>query len=603
MFSNKNSQKLSANDLRSSRYGVPLVTVQDPQNIVSEQFRVLRANIDFAAASLKKFKSVLFTSAEMSDGKSTAAQNLAVTWAQTGKRVLLLDAGFRRPTVHKTFSISNEHGLTTVLAMNEQPASVIHSTEVPNLYIMTSGPMPPNPSELLASDKMLRIVTWMKEQFDMVVIDSTPLMLVPDAQALIPRTDGVVLVAMLGKTKRKSMASAAHILKLAKANVLGVVSRDPQRADKGYGYGYRYGYTSTNTMKTGDISKNSSKKSVKAKEKKESKTSTSTKKMGENAYEKTPLSSSHTPVVKSSASKSNKEQDFASSKKPQTTSSAASWSNFSYTNNESEKSETLNENHEASAPNIKEIPLIDTHAHLLPRSDDGSDSMTTSLQLAKEAVKEGVHTIIASPNQMDGRYINDANKVLSDVDNLNNTLKRVGIDLEILPGQEIHLSDEFLTAFDQGRLLTLANSKKYMLVELPNDSVPTTIHQVISKLREHNITIVIAHPERNLALLNDPKELNQLARQGALFQVSSPSINGFFGKEVADFSLAMLRRGFVTLIASETHGITSDQHYHLADAYSISDKLIGEGKTNIIKQNAVRVVKGEPVDGTTIQEF
>lgn len=110
--------------------------------------------------------------------------------------------------------------------MIDQPASVISSTEVPNLYVMTAGPMPPNPSELLASDKMLKVVSWMKEQFEMVVIDSTPLLLVPDAQALIPRADGIVLVAMLGKTKRKSMASAAHILKLAKANVLGVISRD-----------------------------------------------------------------------------------------------------------------------------------------------------------------------------------------------------------------------------------------------------------------------------------------------------------------------------------------------------------------------------------------
>ncbi|OIL32035.1 hypothetical protein ATX08_10755 [Oenococcus oeni] len=138
---------------------------------------------------------------------------------------------------------------------------------------------------------------------------------------------------------------------------------------------------------------------------------------------------------------------------------------------------------------------------------------------------------------------------------------------------------------------------------MPNDSVPPVIHQVISKLREHKITMIVAHPERNLVLLNDPKELNKLARRGVLFQVTSSSINGFFGKQVADFSLAMLRRGFVTTIASEIHGITSDQHYHLADAYSIADKLIGEGKTNIIKQNAVRIVKGEPVDGTVIREF
>ncbi len=591
MFSKKNPQKLSANDLRSSRYGVPLVTVQDPQNVVAEQFRVLRANIDFAAASLKNFKTVLFTSAEMSDGKSTAAQNLAVTWAQTGKRILLLDADFRRPTLHKTFAIPNEHGLTTVLAMHEQPASVIHSTEIPNLYVMTSGPMPPNPSELLASDKMLRVVSWMREQFDMVVIDSTPLLLVTDAQALIPRADGVVLVAMLNKTKRRSMATAAHILKLAKANVLGVVSRDQRRADKGYGYGYGYGYTSTNVMKTNDASKASSSKTAPAKRKvpKASVTDTDASKVEQQ--------------VPSDTKKEAPRQNAAASKTAPTSAPKSSWSSFSYTSTGSEKSEASSKAKEPGPSNVQEISLVDIHAHLLPRADDGSDSMTTSLQLAKEAVQEGVHTIVASPNQMDGRYINDPDKVLSDVDNLNNTLKRVGIDLRILPGQEIHLSDQFLTAFDQGRLLTLADSKKYMLVELPNGSVQPVIHQVISKLREHKITMIVAHPERNLALLNDPKELKKLARRGVLFQVTSSSINGFFGQEVADFALEMLRRGFVTTIASETHGVTSDQHYHLADAYAIANKLIGEGKTNIIKQNAVLIVKGEPVDGTTIQEF
>ncbi|OIM20755.1 tyrosine protein kinase [Oenococcus oeni] len=597
MFSKKNPQKLSSNDLRSSRYGVPLVTVQDPQNAVAEQFRVLRANIDFAAASLKNFQTVLFTSAEMSDGKSTAAQNLAVTWAQTGKRILLLDADFRRPTLHKTFDMSNEHGLTTVLAMHEQPASVIHSTEIPNLFVMTSGPMPPNPSELLASDKMLRVVSWMKQQFDMIVIDSTPLLLVPDAQALIPRADGIVLVAMLGKTKRRSMATAAHILKLAKANVLGVVSRDQRRADKGYGYGYGYGYTSTNVMKTGDIPKDRSSKSVPAKSKLPAKSTSDTGK----AEQKTP-SNGQKKADHSTAIVDKKSVVVAAKKVPAST-PKSSWSSFSYTSAGSEKTENTSKAKEPEPSEFREIPLVDIHAHLLPRADDGSDSMTTSLQLAKEAVKEGVHTIVASPNQMDGRYINDPDKVLSDVENLNNTLKRVGIDLKILPGQEIRLSDQFLTAFDQGRLLTLANSKKYMLIELPNDSIPTLIHQVISKLREHKITMIIAHPERNLTLLNNPKELNKLARRGVLFQVTSSSINGFFGQQVADFALAMLRRGFVTTVASETHGVTSDRNYHLADAYAIADKLIGEGKTNIIKQNAVRIVKGEPVDGTTIQEF
>lgn len=252
MFGRK---RLSAKDVRSSRFGVPLITEEDPQNVVSEQFRVLRANIDFAAASVKKFQTVLFTSSEMSDGKSTVAQNLAVTWAQAGKSVLLVDADLRRPTVHRTFGADNTRGLTTILAMNDQPADVIHNTGINGLYVLTSGPMPPNPSELLGSPKMVQLVEWMRNEFDMIVIDSTPLILVPDAQALLPRTDGVVLVATLGKTKKRSLSSAVHILRLSKAKILGLVSRSEERPEKSYGYkyGYGYGYKSTNQMTTDQV--------------------------------------------------------------------------------------------------------------------------------------------------------------------------------------------------------------------------------------------------------------------------------------------------------------------------------------------------------------
>ncbi|KGO22306.1 hypothetical protein Q757_09275, partial [Oenococcus alcoholitolerans] len=197
MFGRK---RKSLKNNQSARFGVPLVTKDDPQNVVSEQFRVLRANIDFASAAIKNFKTVLFTSSEMSDGKSTTAQNLAVAWAQAGKSVLLVDADLRRPTIDKTFGIDNSRGLTTILAMGDQPADMIVQTEVQGLFVLASGPLPPNPSELLGSAKMIQLIDWMKAQFDLVVIDSTPLLMVPDAQSLLPRTDGVVLVAALGKT-------------------------------------------------------------------------------------------------------------------------------------------------------------------------------------------------------------------------------------------------------------------------------------------------------------------------------------------------------------------------------------------------------------------
>ncbi|QAS69343.1 polysaccharide biosynthesis tyrosine autokinase [Oenococcus sicerae] len=564
MPSKRKIQKLSAVDIRSSRYGVPLITVRDPQDVVSEQFRVLRANIDFAAASIDKLQTVLFTSSEMSDGKSTVAQNLAVTWAQAGKRVLLVDADFRRPTLHRTFSIANDHGLTTVLAMNDQPAQVIHAAEEPNLFVMASGPMPPNPSELLGSDKMLKVLNWMKHEFDMIVIDSTPLLLVPDAQALIPRTDGVVLVALLGKTKKKSLLSATRILKLAKAHVLGVVTRSQLRADKGYGYGY--GYTSTNVMNTEQVKKETPVKPV--------------------------LPAKKTPVVTASAS-----SQSAASSQP-------AWSNFGYTAAASDSHEAPAAEKEDPAPVVnKKATLVDIHAHILPGLDDGSNSLDASLELAREAVSNGIKTIVATPHTMSAKYTNEAADVVKVVDAFQAELKKAAIDLTILPGQEVHLTGDLVSALDQGKLLTLADSKKYLLIELPDRDLPLFTHNVIFQLKSRGIMTIVAHPERNSYLLEHPEELNKLAERGALFQLTSASINGAFGKRIADFSIDLLRRGFVTTIASDAHNFADNRRYHLAEAYELIGHLLNQQLVTALKMNAARIITGEPVDSTTIEEF
>ncbi|MDN6900645.1 CpsB/CapC family capsule biosynthesis tyrosine phosphatase [Oenococcus sicerae] len=564
MPSKRKIQKLSAADMRSSRYGVPLITVRDPQDVVSEQFRVLRANIDFAAASIDKLQTVLFTSSEMSDGKSTVAQNLAVTWAQAGKRVLLVDADFRRPTLHRTFSIANDHGLTTVLAMNDQPAQVIHAAEEPNLFVMASGPMPPNPSELLGSDKMLKVLNWMKHEFDMIVIDSTPLLLVPDAQALIPRTDGVILVALLGKTKKKSLLSATRILKLAKAHVLGVVTRSPERTDKAYGYGY--GYTSTNVMSTEQVKKGKAVKPLQPAKK--------------------------TPVVATPAS--------SESAAP----SQSGWSNFGYTAAASDSHEVPAAEKEDPAPVVNEkATLVDIHSHILPGLDDGANSLNASLELAREAVSDGIKAIVATPHTMSAKYTNEAADVMKAVDAFQAELKKAAIDLTILPGQEVHLTGDLVSALDQGKLLTLADSKKYLLIELPDRDLPLFTHNVIFQLKSRGIMTIIAHPERNSYLLEHPEELNKLAERGALFQLTSASINGAFGKHIADFSIDLLRRGFVTTIASDAHNFADNRRYHLAEAYELIGHLLNQQLVTALKMNAARIITGEPVDSTTIEEF
>lgn len=234
-------------DQETQKNGVFLVTFAEPKHVVSEQFRTVRTNIEFAGAALDKCQVIMFTSSAMSEGKSTVSANVAVTWAQAGKKVLLIDADLRRPTVHATFRKLNLDGVTTVLTGKTKPDEVVEDTFVDNLSVITSGPIPPNPSELLNSKRMGQLLDWTREKFDIIVLDAPPVLAVSDVQVLVPRSDGVVVVANMGKTLKGDLKRTVEVLKLAKAKILGSVERvKARRGDKGYGYGYGYGYTTEN---------------------------------------------------------------------------------------------------------------------------------------------------------------------------------------------------------------------------------------------------------------------------------------------------------------------------------------------------------------------
>lgn len=235
-------------DQETQKNGVLLVTFAEPKHVVSEQFRTVRTNIEFAGAALDKCQVIMFTSSAMSEGKSIVSANVAVTWAQSGKKVLLIDADLRRPTVHATFRKLNLDGVTTALTAKMSADQIVESTFVDNLSVMTSGPVPPNPSELLNSKRMGQLLDWARKNFDIVVLDAPPVLAVSDVQVLVPKTDGVVVVANMGKTLKGDLKRTVEVLRLAKAKILGSVERVKlSRADRGYGYGYGYGYGHENS--------------------------------------------------------------------------------------------------------------------------------------------------------------------------------------------------------------------------------------------------------------------------------------------------------------------------------------------------------------------
>ncbi len=214
-----------------------LTTVATPKSPVAEQYRTIRSNIQFAAVE-GELRSLMVTSSEPAEGKSTTIANLAVVMAQQGKKVLLVDADLRKPTVHYTFQVANTVGLTNVLLKQTELLSTTQETDVENLHVLASGPIPPNPAELLGSRSMNALIEEATTHFDVVLFDTPPVLAVTDAQILANQLDGVVLVVKSGKTERDNAIKAKELLTHAKAKVLGVVLNQKEVKQSQYYYYY-----------------------------------------------------------------------------------------------------------------------------------------------------------------------------------------------------------------------------------------------------------------------------------------------------------------------------------------------------------------------------
>lgn len=217
-----------------------LVVVNEPRAPAAEAFRALRTNIQFASVD-RPLRVLLVTSAGPSEGKSTIAANLAAALAQAGKRVALVDADLRRPSQHRIFKQSNQSGLTHALIQDKGELNgTLRPTTVEDLRIIVSGDLPPNPAELLGSNRVGHVLDELQKQVDVVIVDTPPCLVVTDAVALSKRADGVLLVADAGKTRRSALEQSAKTIQQVGGNVLGVVlNKYSQKAHGGY-YNYQY---------------------------------------------------------------------------------------------------------------------------------------------------------------------------------------------------------------------------------------------------------------------------------------------------------------------------------------------------------------------------
>lgn len=206
-------------------------------SIFAEQFRSIRANINFSLKD-KGLTSLLVTSSSVGEGKSTVAANIAISFAQEGKNVLLVDADLRKPTMHVTFNHFISPGLTNLFISDWQFEDVVKESGIEGLKLITSGPIPSNPAELLSSKSMNRFMKDMRGKFDMIIFDAPPLLSVADAQILAEKCEGTILVIRAGTTEKKNLRKAKEVLNNSKATVIGAILNHYKLEKNHYYYDY-----------------------------------------------------------------------------------------------------------------------------------------------------------------------------------------------------------------------------------------------------------------------------------------------------------------------------------------------------------------------------
>lgn len=238
--------------------------------------------------------------------------------------------------------------------------------------------------------------------------------------------------------------------------------------------------------------------------------------------------------------------------------------------------------------------MIDLHCHILPGIDDGAKTIEDSVDMAREAVAEGITHILATPHYKNGHWDNEKPEILALVDELQDELDARDIPLTIFSGQEVRINGEFFDDMEQGKVQFIDEGNQYVLIEFPTPTIPEYAESLFFEMQREGITPVIVHPERNHAILKDPDKLLNFVEKGALAQLTAASYTGGFGKDIQKLSKQLIEADLVHFLASDAHNIGS-RSFHMKAAYQKLEKEFGKEKVAAYQQVTKDLVNGDPI--------